>query len=75
MAFSLALTRIFEAGFESLPPEEQDLRRSMLTATTVLLLFTVFVQVRDSNDTEDSYMYILLMYICVRIWIILLSFQ
>ena len=45
VAFSLALTRIFEEGGENLPNTEKDLRKSMLTATTVLVLFTVFVQV------------------------------
>ena len=46
MAFSLALTRLFEPGFDTLPEEEMTLRKSMLTATTVLLMFTVFFQVR-----------------------------
>ena len=46
VAFALALTRLFEEGFEHLPPGVQDLRKEQLTAVVVLLLFTVFVQVR-----------------------------
>ena len=45
VAFSLALTRIFEEGAENLPEEEMTLRKRMVTAVTALLLFTVFVQV------------------------------
>ena len=45
VAFSLALTRLFEEGESSLPEEERTLRKRMVTAVTALLLFTVFVQV------------------------------
>ena len=57
MAFSLALSRIFEEGSESLPEEEQTLRHRMLTAITFLLMFTVFIQVRHSVCTAIIYMY------------------
>ncbi|XP_019854262.1 PREDICTED: sodium/hydrogen exchanger 3-like isoform X2 [Amphimedon queenslandica] len=44
VAFSLALTRLFEEGQSSLPEGERTLRKRMVTAVTALLLFTVFVQ-------------------------------
>ncbi len=56
MAFSLALTRIFEEDVLRDPDDpklrnELSLRRSMLTAVTVLVLFSVFVQVVVVYDT------------------------
>ena len=50
VAFSLALTRIFEEREESFNehPDEFILRKTMLTAVTFLVLFTVFVQVSCS---------------------------
>ena len=45
--FSLAYARVIEIGGNSSVPEsERQLRESMLTAVTVLVLFTVFIQVR-----------------------------
>ena len=49
VAFALALTRLFEEGFEHLPTGVQDLRKEQLTAVVVLLLFTVFVQVCNES--------------------------
>lgn len=45
VAFSLALSRIFEEPTLRNFPNEFILRKTMLTAVTFLVLFTVFVQV------------------------------
>ena len=53
MAFSLAYARVIEIGGNSSVPEsERQLRESMLTAVTVLVLFTVFIQVRGRGRVQ-----------------------
>ena len=59
MAFSLAISRIFdEPELQSSENEEIQqeflLRKSMLTAVTFLVLFTVFVQVRNLANPGDK---------------------
>ena len=59
MAFSLAISRIFdEPELQSSENEEIQqeflLRKSMLTAVTFLVLFTVFVQVRNLANLGDD---------------------
>ena len=46
VAFSLALTRISDEPSLGDHPNEFILRKTMLTAVTFLVLFTVFVQVK-----------------------------
>ena len=49
--FSLAYARVIEIGGNSSVPEsERQLRESMLTVVTVLVLFTVFIQVRGEGE-------------------------
>ena len=49
--FSLAYARVIEIGGNSSVPEsERQLRESMLTAVTVLVLFTIFIQVRGEGE-------------------------
>ena len=47
VAFSLASTRISEESDYTEHPDELILRKTMLTAVTFLVLFTVFVQVNN----------------------------
>ena len=54
MAFSLALTRVNEedalnTSSDPIIRSEAALRKAMFTAVTVLVLFTVFVQVRGGD--------------------------
>ena len=52
MAFSLALLRIYDEPDLPNHPDEHRLRKTMLTAVTFLVLFTVFVQV--GGELVDS---------------------
>ena len=63
MAFSLAISRIFDEP-ELMTSENKEiqeeflLRKSMLTAVTFLVLFTVFVQVRNLvNSRNERHLY------------------
>lgn len=50
VAFSLAYSRVIDViDSTAVPESEKKLRESMLTAVTVLVLFTVFVQVREGG--------------------------
>ena len=65
MAFSLALSRIYSESTLDQHPNEFILRKTMFTAVTFLVLFTVFVQVIHYTLVCNVKMY--LFFVSVRV--------